>query len=51
MLICVFIYNNYFQLDALLLPYTAEGPLHTPPIENYDVPDGDYQDVSKKWDS
>lgn len=32
-----------------MVPFKSVGPVETPPIENYDVPDGDYQDVSKKW--
>lgn len=38
------------QIDPMMLPYKSDGPVHTPPAENYETPDGDYQDVSKKWD-
>lgn len=33
----------------MMMPYKIEGPVETPPIENYQSPDGDYNDVSKKW--
>ncbi|CAG9760231.1 unnamed protein product [Ceutorhynchus assimilis] len=32
-----------------ILPFISIGPVETPAIDNYDVPDGEYQDVSKKW--
>lgn len=38
-----------FQFDFHLIPFTSVGPVETPVIENYNVPDGEYQDVSKKW--
>lgn len=43
------LYEQAIQLDFSFLPYFAEGPKITPPIEKYDSPDGDYQDISKKW--
>lgn len=36
--------------DEALLPYTVRGPVETPPIESYKTPDGDYIDISKKWE-
>lgn len=39
-----------FQIDLTLLPFAAKGPLHTPPIENYECPDGDYTDVSRNFE-
>ncbi|XP_042866786.1 39S ribosomal protein L40, mitochondrial-like [Penaeus japonicus] len=38
------------QLDQTLLPYRAKGPLGTPPIPDYDTPDGEYFNKTKKWD-
>lgn len=39
------------QPDPQLIPFTAKGPVETPVIENYDSPDGEYLDISKKWDT
>ncbi|RZC35266.1 39S ribosomal protein L40, mitochondrial, partial [Asbolus verrucosus] len=44
------LYQEAMQVDCRLLPYKTEGPLETPPIESYESPDGDYVDVSKKWE-
>lgn len=43
------LYQEAIQFDFTLMPLKSEGPVDTPPVENYDAPDGDYQDVSKKW--
>ncbi|XP_066150301.1 large ribosomal subunit protein mL40 [Euwallacea fornicatus] len=43
------LYNEAIQMDFHMIPFTSVGPVETPPIENYDVPDGEYLDVSKKW--
>lgn len=43
------LYQEAIQIDFHMVPFTIVGPVETPPIEAYDVPDGDYQDVSKKW--
>ncbi|KAK4885388.1 hypothetical protein RN001_001659 [Aquatica leii] len=43
------LYQEAIQIEAMLLPITIEGPTETPSIDNYLSPDGDYQDVSKKW--
>lgn len=44
------LYQEAIQPDVSLLPYKAKGPVATPPIENYDSPDGDYIAEVKKWD-
>ncbi|XP_031618563.1 39S ribosomal protein L40, mitochondrial [Contarinia nasturtii] len=44
------LYQAAIQPDENLLPVTLKGPVNTPPIKNYDSPDGEYKDVSKKWD-
>ncbi|KAK5647545.1 hypothetical protein RI129_002437 [Pyrocoelia pectoralis] len=44
------LYLEAVQIDPMLLPFKIEGPTDTPPIDKYYAPDGEYQDVSKKWD-
>ncbi|CAK1550459.1 unnamed protein product [Leptosia nina] len=43
------LYNEAIMPDLQLIPYSIVGPYATPPIKNYDSPDGEYIDVSKKW--
>lgn len=38
------------QIDPDLLPYSRKGPLHTPPIDDFEAPDGEYLDVTKKYE-
>lgn len=45
------LYNAAIQLDESLIPFRSKGPVETPPIESYDSPDGEYIDISKKWDN
>lgn len=44
------LYLAAIELDESFLPYELTGPVETPPIENYQSPDGEYIDISKKWD-
>lgn len=44
------LYNAAIQIDEALLPFQATGPVETPPIPDYDSPDGEYVDTSRKWD-
>lgn len=44
------LYQEAVQPDPKLLPFYAKGPVVTPPVEHYDSPDGDYIDISKKWE-
>lgn len=44
------LYLAAIEPDGALMPITVKGPTATPPIENYSSPDGDYSDVSKKWE-
>ncbi|XP_012538009.1 39S ribosomal protein L40, mitochondrial isoform X2 [Monomorium pharaonis] len=44
------LYQEAIQMDFELLPYMAKGPLKTPPIKNYDSPDGEYINLTKKFD-
>lgn len=43
------LYNEAIQLDPSFIPYVTKGPVHTPPIENYDSPDGEYIDLTVKY--
>lgn len=44
------LYQAAIEVDESILPYELTGPVETPPIENYQSPDGEYIDISKKWD-
>ncbi|GAB0088271.1 mitochondrial ribosomal protein L40 [Sergentomyia squamirostris] len=44
------LYEAAIQPDPLLLPFKNRVLVSTPPIANYDSPDGEYIDVSKKWE-
>lgn len=44
------LYQAAVDIDESLLTYQLTGPVETPPIENYQSPDGEYIDISKKWD-
>ncbi|VVD04652.1 unnamed protein product [Leptidea sinapis] len=43
------LYYEAIMPDLALIPYSIDGTYETPPINNYDSPDGEYIDVSKKW--
>lgn len=43
------LYLAAIEVDESFLPYNLTGPVETPPIENYQSPDGEYIDISKKW--
>jgi len=43
------LYIEAIQMDLNLLPFEVSGPTQTPPLANYEAPDGDYVDVSPKW--
>ncbi|XP_054716582.1 39S ribosomal protein L40, mitochondrial-like [Uloborus diversus] len=43
------LYEEALQPDPALVPFTLKGPVETPPVENYDYPDGDYFDVTKQY--
>ena len=40
----------FFQIDPELVPFEVKGPLATPPVKDYDAPDGDYIDTTKVFD-
>ncbi len=44
------LYEAAIQPDLNLVPFHVEGPTATPPIDKYESPDGDYTNISKKWD-
>ncbi|KAJ1528701.1 hypothetical protein ONE63_007094 [Megalurothrips usitatus] len=44
------LYQAAIKVDESLLPISVRGPTLTPPIKDYDSPDGDYQNTSFKWD-
>lgn len=44
------LYNQAIQIDSSLLPYKTIGPVDTPPIHKYDSLDGEYVDVSQKYE-
>ncbi|KAF3851305.1 hypothetical protein F7725_013077 [Dissostichus mawsoni] len=41
------LYHASLKPDTLLFPFTHEGPVHTPPINKYEAPDGKYNDITK----
>ncbi|CAH2245086.1 39S ribosomal protein L40, mitochondrial [Pararge aegeria] len=43
------LYNEAIMPDVQLIPCSFTGTYATPPIKNYESPDGEYIDVSKKW--
>lgn len=44
------LYQEAIQPDISFIPFYAKAPVATPPIEKYDSPDGEYNDVSRKWE-
>ncbi|XP_076350232.1 mitochondrial ribosomal protein L40 [Tachypleus tridentatus] len=44
------LYQEAIQVDSALIPFKVSGPVQTPPIKNYDPPDGEYTDITKRWD-
>lgn len=44
------LYQEAIQPDLSLTPISVTGPVNTPPIKGYVSPDGDYIDISKKWE-
>lgn len=44
------LYQKAIMPDMDLIPFVAKGPVRTPPIKGYEFIDGDYNDVTKKFD-
>lgn len=40
-----------FQVDEAFLPFTVNATTLTPPIKDFDSPQGDYKDCTKTWES
>lgn len=43
------LYVQAIQEDPSILSYSKSGPTETPPIKNYQFPDGEYNEVTKVW--
>lgn len=44
------LYQQAIQPDEQLLPIKVVGPVSTPPIKNYDSPDGEYINTTKTFE-
>jgi len=44
------LYQQGIQPDMDMIPFVAKGPVQTPPIKDYTFIDGDYNDITKKYD-
>lgn len=44
------LYQEAIQPDVFALPHSWKGPMHTPPIEGYEAPDGEYTDTTKDFE-
>ncbi|EZA57866.1 hypothetical protein DMN91_002756 [Ooceraea biroi] len=44
------LYQEAIQMDLALLPHTTKGPVKTPVIKNYDSPDGEYINTTRKFE-
>lgn len=43
------LYEAAIQRDPELVPFLNQGPSHTPPIVNYQAPEGKYNDITKVY--
>ncbi|XP_036954095.1 39S ribosomal protein L40, mitochondrial [Acanthopagrus latus] len=43
------LYQAALKPDPLLFPFTHEGPAHTPPIAQFEAPEGKYTDITKVY--
>lgn len=43
------LYQAALKPDPLLFPFSHEGPAYTPPMRNYEAPDGKYNDITKVY--
>ena len=44
------LYQQAIQPDMDMIPFVAKGPVETPPIKGYTYIDGDYNDITKRYD-
>lgn len=43
------LYQAAIQIDEKIMPITIKGPTLTPPVKEYDSPDGEFTNSSFKW--
>ncbi|XP_012164304.1 39S ribosomal protein L40, mitochondrial [Bombus terrestris] len=43
------LYKKAVEFDDSFIPYSATGPVYTPPIEDFDSPDGEYIETTVKY--
>ncbi|XP_028313167.1 large ribosomal subunit protein mL40 [Gouania willdenowi] len=43
------LYQEALKPDLLLFPFSREGPSYTPPIPQYEAPEGKYNDITKVY--
>lgn len=43
------LYQAALAPDPALFPFTQQGPSYTPPMHNYDAPEGTYNDKTKVY--
>ncbi|XP_072538105.1 large ribosomal subunit protein mL40 [Salminus brasiliensis] len=43
------LYKAAISPDLSLFPFQRQGPFYTPPIPNYDAPDGKYNDITRVY--
>lgn len=44
------LYQAAIAIDESYLPFQSVGPVETPPLKDYNCPEGDYIDISRKWE-
>lgn len=44
------LYQQAIQPDIDMIPFVAKGPVNTPPLKDYVYVDGDYNDITKRYD-
>lgn len=44
------LYQQVIQPDMDMIPFIAKGPVQTPPNASYSYVDGDFNDITKKYD-
>lgn len=44
------LYQQAIQPDIGMIPFTSTGPVQTPPLKDYEYIDGDYNNVTKKFE-
>ncbi|KAF2359912.1 Ribosomal protein L28/L40 mitochondrial [Trinorchestia longiramus] len=44
------LWSEAIEQDQFALPFRTYGPMSSLPIKDYEAPDGDYVDVTRKWE-